>query len=63
MNLQGNIVIREKPRKADYLLYLRENQPIAMVEAKKNDKTVSLGLHQAKEYAEKLDLPYYMVLL
>ncbi len=58
VNLRGNIVVREQPKKVDYLLYIRENQPIAVVEAKKNDKTVSFGLQQAKEYAEKLDLPF-----
>ena len=58
VNLHGNIVVREKPKKVDYLLYIRENQPIAVVEAKKNDKSISFGLQQAKEYAEKLDLPF-----
>ena len=58
VNLRGNIVVREKPKKVDYLLYIWENQPIAVVEAKKNDKAVSFGLQQAKEYAEKLDLPF-----
>lgn len=58
VNFRGNIVVREQPKKVDYLLYIRENQPIAVVEAKKNDKTVSFGLQQAKEYAEKLDLPF-----
>ena len=30
INLKGNIVIREKPKKADYVLYLNKNKPIAM---------------------------------
>ena len=30
INLKGNLVVREKPKKADYVLYLGANQPIAM---------------------------------
>ena len=33
MNLKGNIAVREAPKKADYLLYLSANYPIAVVEA------------------------------
>ena len=36
INLKGNLVVREKPKKADYVLYLHSNQPIAIVEAKDN---------------------------
>ena len=32
INLKGNIVIREKPKKTDYVLYLNKNKPIAIVE-------------------------------
>lgn len=37
INLKGNLVVREKPKKADYVLYLGANQPIAIVEAKDNN--------------------------
>lgn len=37
INLKGNIVTREKPKKADYVLYLTKNKPIAIVEAKDNN--------------------------
>lgn len=47
INLKGNLVVREKPKKADYVLYLLANQPIAIVEAKDNNHTVSYGLQQA----------------
>ena len=47
INLKGNLVVREKPKKADYVLYLRANQPIAIVEAKDNNHSVSHGLQQA----------------
>lgn len=29
VNLRGNFVFREKPKRADYLLYLSANNPIA----------------------------------
>ncbi len=41
INLKGNLVVREKPKKADYVLYLHANQPIAIVEAKDNNHSVS----------------------
>ncbi len=36
INLKGNLVFREKPKKADYILYINANKPIAIVEAKDN---------------------------
>ena len=36
INLRGNLISREKPKKADYVLYLNPNKPIAIVEAKDN---------------------------
>ncbi len=58
INLKGNLVVREKPKKADYVLYLRANQPIAIVEAKDNHHSVSHGLQQAMTYAVMLDVPF-----
>ena len=58
INLRGNMVVREKPKRADYILYLNANNPIAVVEAKDNKHTVSYGLQQAMDYAQKLDVPF-----
>ena len=58
VNLKGNVSSREKPKRADYLLYLGANNPIAVIEAKDNRRSVSFGLQQAKEYAVMLDLPF-----
>lgn len=58
MNLKGNFVFREKPKKADYILYINKNNPIAIVEAKDNKHTVSYGLQQAMAYAQMLDVPF-----
>ena len=58
INLKGNFVFREKPKRADYILYLNENNPIAVVEAKDNHHAVSHGLQQAMTYAQMLDVPF-----
>ena len=58
INLKGNFVFREKPKRADYLLYLSVNNPIAVIEAKDNNHSISHGLQQAMEYAKMLDVPF-----
>lgn len=58
INLRGNFVTREKPKRADYVLYLNSNNPIAIVEAKDNKHSISHGLQQAMAYASMLDIPF-----
>ena len=58
INIRGNIVARSKPKFADYLLYLNDGKPIAVVEAKDNNHSVSHGLQQAMSYALMMDLPF-----
>ena len=58
INLKGNFVTREKPKRADYVLYLTSNNPIAIVEAKDNKHSISHGLQQAMAYASMLDIPF-----
>lgn len=58
INLKGNFVFREKPKRADYILYLSANNPIAVVEAKDNTHSISHGLQQAMTYARMLDVPF-----
>lgn len=58
INLKGNFVTREKPKRADYVLYLNSNNPIAIVEAKDNKHSISNGLQQAMAYASMLDIPF-----
>lgn len=58
INLKGNFVFREKPKRADYILYLNANNPIAIVEAKDNTHNVSHGLQQTMTYARMLDVPF-----
>ena len=56
--VQGHFKHRKAGKKADYLLYTRENYPIAVVEAKDYKHKSIDGLQQAIEYADILDLQF-----
>ena len=58
INLRGNMVSLKEAKKADYILYLNESTPIAIVEAKDNKHTVGDGLQQAMQYAIMMDIPF-----
>lgn len=58
INLHGNFVHREKPKFADYVLYVNRATPIAVVEAKDANHSISHGLQQAMEYAKMLDVKF-----
>ena len=49
---------RKEGKKADYLLFRKPNKPIAVVEAKDNNKPVGAGMQQAMDYAQILDIPF-----
>lgn len=60
----GRIIIenkkdrRESPEKADYVLFVSETTPIAVVEAKSLKKTSNDGIQQAIKYAQKIGAPF-----
>ncbi len=56
--LTGQNHYRQKGKKADYILYLANNLPIAIVEAKDANHSVSHGLQQAMIYAQMLDVKF-----
>ncbi len=58
VNIKGNFVVREKAKYADYMLYYNRATPIAIVEAKDANHSVSHGMQQAKEYASMMDVPF-----
>ena len=58
VNIRGNIITRDRPKKADYVLWLNRGKPIAVVEAKDNNHPVSYGLQQAITYAQMMDVPF-----
>lgn len=58
INIRGNMVARSNPKFVDYMLYLNDGKPVAVVEAKDNKHSVSHGLQQAITYAQMMDLPF-----
>jgi type I restriction enzyme R subunit len=58
--VRGKVHRRGKQKRADYILYYKPNIPIAIIEAKDNNHTVSAGMQQALGYADAktLDLPF-----
>jgi len=56
--VKGNSVSRAKQKRADYILYYKPNIPIAIIEAKDNNHSVSAGMQQALEYARMMDVPF-----
>jgi len=56
--VQGNLHTRGKKKRADYILYLKPNVPIAIIEAKDNNHNVGDGMQQALEYAEILQVNF-----
>ena len=56
--VRGKLVSRGKQKRADYILYYKNNIPIAIVEAKDNKHSVGAGIQQGIDYAETLDIPF-----
>ena len=55
---RGKTCKRDKPLKADYVLFYKPNKPIAIVEAKDNKHTLGDGMQQALNYANMMDVPF-----
>lgn len=56
--VRGKEITRGDRKRADFLLFLKPNLPIALIEAKDNNHPVGSGMQQALEYAEALDIPF-----
>lgn len=62
----GRVVVRGKTAKrdqstvlfADFVVFLKPNIPLAVIEAKKSRLSVQAGMQQAINYAELLDVPF-----
>ncbi len=62
----GRVVVRGRKAsrdastvlRADYVLFYKENIPLAVIEAKKSVKDAKAGMQQAIEYAALLDVPF-----
>ena len=61
---KGRIIVRGKlhsrgtGKRADYVLYYKPNQPIALIEAKDQTHSLGAGMQQGLDYAETLDIPF-----
>lgn len=56
--LKGKDVVRDKPKRADYLLSYKSNIPLAIIEAKSDRHNLGDGIQQAINYAKMLDVPF-----
>lgn len=56
--VRGKMVSRGEGKRADYILSVKPNIPIAIIEAKENRKAIGAGLQQGLEYAEILNIPF-----
>ncbi|HEY3321217.1 MAG TPA: DEAD/DEAH box helicase family protein [Planctomycetota bacterium] len=54
----GSRVRRREQKRADYILRLTRDFPIAVVEAKADVELATAGMQQAKQYAEVLDIKF-----
>jgi type I restriction enzyme R subunit len=56
--VRGKLVSRGQAKRADYILYLKPNIPLALIEAKDNSHSVGDGMQQGLDYAATLDIPF-----
>lgn len=56
--VRGDKAFRLSKKRADYLLFYKENLPLAIVEAKDDSHLLGDGMLQAQEYANKLDVRF-----
>ncbi|MCH8518297.1 DEAD/DEAH box helicase family protein [Candidatus Gracilibacteria bacterium] len=56
--IQGKRISRVGKKRADYILYYKNNFPIAVIEAKDNNHSIGAGMQQALHYAKTLDIPF-----
>jgi type I restriction enzyme R subunit len=56
--VRGKLVTRGKAKRADYILAVKTNVPLALIEAKDNSYSVGDGMQQGLEYAETLGIPF-----
>jgi type I restriction enzyme, R subunit len=56
--VRGKLVSRGQAKRADYILYIKPNIPLALIEAKDNSYSVGDGMQQALDYATTLQIPF-----
>ncbi|MFA7191756.1 MAG: DEAD/DEAH box helicase family protein [Candidatus Paceibacterota bacterium] len=58
ITVRGKTVSRGDQKRADIILYYKNDLPIAIIEAKDNNHGVGAGMEQGLGYAEALDIPF-----
>lgn len=58
INVRGKTISRGTKKRADYILYYKNNLPLAIIEAKDGSHSIGDGMQQALNYAEALDIPF-----
>src|SRR3989344_5447677 len=56
--VKGKIAAMGEKKRADFIIYHKNNFPIAIIEAKDNNHSIGSGMQQALNYAETLDIPF-----
>ncbi len=56
--VRGNKAYRAPKKFADYVLFYKDNLPLAIIETKDNKHIFGDGLFQAQEYAKKMDVRF-----
>lgn len=56
--VRGQMGIRSKGKRADFVLYHKPNIPLAVIEAKKNTLPIAAGMQQALSYSDLLEVPF-----
>ncbi len=56
--VRGQMGVRGKGKRADFVLYHKPNLPLAVIEAKKNSLPIAAGMQQALSYADLLEVPF-----
>ncbi|GHV69760.1 DEAD/DEAH box helicase [Spirochaetia bacterium] len=55
--VKGNKTVRGERKRADIILYHKPNIPMAIIEAKDNNHSLGVGMQQALNYTQILDIP------
>ena len=58
VRIKGNIPGRDKGKRCDYVLWYNKGTPLAIVEAKDNNKSSSYGMQQAITYGIMMNVPF-----
>jgi type I restriction enzyme R subunit len=56
--VRGKTIARGEKKRVDFILYQKNNFPLAIIEAKDNKHSLGAGMQQSLEYAEALDIPF-----